>query len=360
MRLRQLRKEQGLGIKVLAQKLKVDHAYISRIESGQVRPSEQILHKLSKALKHEEAELMILADRIPKEWRSAIRKTPEETAHWIGEWLEGYGEQKQDPSEGKGDSAMASQLANPLKAKRKSHNDAATNQLVFSAHSGTNDELFPRILGLYVAPGSIVADVTYGKGVFWKNVPDGLYQVKATDITQGIDCRSLPYEDGLIDCVVLDPPYMHTPGGTAHVGHQNYEGYYRNNANKNGSGKKYHEAVLDLYFGAADEANRVLRENGIFVVKCADEVCANQQRLTHVELINEFICKGFVVEDLFVLKRNNRPGVSRMLKQVHARKNHSYFLVFRKSNGKSRWFGPKKTNAQPPIPGLHQKTPQKV
>lgn len=127
---------------------------------------------------------------------------------------------------------------------------------------------------------------------------------------------------------------MHTPGGTAHVNHQNYEDYYRNNAASNGSGKKYHEAVLDLYFKAAREANRVLRNEGIYIVKCGDEVCANQQRLTHVELINELTTNGFVVEDLFVLLRNNRPGVSRVLRQVHARKNHSYFLVFRKSKNK--------------------------
>src|SRR5262249_6144587 len=40
--------------------------------------------------------------------------------------------------------------------------------------------------------------------------------------------------------------------------------------------------------------------------------------------------KGFVVEDLFVVMRRGRPGVSRVLKQVHARKNPSYFFVFRK------------------------------
>jgi hypothetical protein len=43
---------------------------------------------------------------------------------------------------------------------------------------------------------------------------------------------------------------------------------------------------------------------------------------------------GFIVEDLFILLRNNRPGVSRVIRQVHARKNHSYFLVFRKSRRK--------------------------
>ena len=140
-----------------------------------------------------------------------------------------------------------------------------------------------------------------------------------------------------VDCVVFDPPYMHTPGGTAHQNHQNFERYYVNNCASNGE-KKYHEAVLDLYFRGASEAYRVLRQGGIFIAKCQDEVCANRQRLTHVEIINEFANMGFVVEDLFVLVRRNKPGVSRVLKQVHARKNHSYFLVFWKPNGvNDRW-----------------------
>jgi hypothetical protein len=224
------------------------------------------------------------------------------------------------------------QLGQPVrKTSRKSPAGISTNQLVFTAYQGTNEDVFPRVISLYVAPGSAVADVTYGKGVFWKRVPEGAYRLLATDLKNGVDCRHLPYGDSSIDCVVFDPPYMHTPGGTAHVNHQNYEDYYRNNLAENGSGKKYHEAVLELYFRAAEEAHRVLRNEGIYIVKCGDEVCANQQRLTHVELINELTQKGFMVEDLFVLLRNNRPGVSRVIRQVHARKNHSYFLVLRKS-----------------------------
>jgi hypothetical protein len=226
-----------------------------------------------------------------------------------------------------------------LKKKRKSPAGIATNRLVFSACQGTNDDLFPQVLSLYIAQGSVVADVTYGKGVFWKKVPKGQYKLLATDLSKGVDCRELPYQDGSIDCVVFDPPYMHTPGGTAHVGHQNYEGYYRNNGTGNGTEKKYHEAVLDLYFQAGREAHRVLRNEGFFIVKCADEVCANQQRLTHVEIVNEYAAAGYITEDLFVLLRNNRPGVSRALRQAHARKNHSYFLVFRKSSTKARWKG---------------------
>ena len=223
------------------------------------------------------------------------------------------------------------------KKKRKSPAGVSTNNLVVSAYVGTNDEVFPEILKLFVARGSKVADVTWGRGVFWKKVPQSAYQLLATDLRDGIDARKLPYKDGEIDCVVFDPPYMHTPGGTAHVNHQNYEGYYRNNVAS--SEKKYHEAVLDLYFTAADEAKRVLRPDGIYIVKCMDEVCANQQRLTHVEIINELATKGFVAQDLFIVVRNHVPGVSRVLKQAHARKNHSYFIVFRKPNGKSRWKG---------------------
>lgn len=234
--------------------------------------------------------------------------------------------------------AMTSTIARQRKSKRKSPSGKATNDLVFTAYQAANDEVFPQILSLYVATGSVVADVTYGRGVFWKQVPVGRYQLRATDLTTGTDCRALPYADGSIDCVVFDPPYMHTPGGTAHVNHQNYETYYRNNQPA-ASGKKYHEAVLELYFTGAKEAHRVLRDEGIYIVKCADEVCANQQRLTHVEVVNELTRYGFVIEDLFVVLRRNKPGMSRVVKQVHARKNHSYFLVFRKSNGRTRWNG---------------------
>lgn len=213
------------------------------------------------------------------------------------------------------------------------------DELIYSAHMGTNDELFPKILQLYIPIGSKVADVTYGKGVFWREVPPNAYDLYATDIENDppVDCRDLPYPDNSMKGVVLDPPYMHNSGETSYDSHQNYQEYYRN---QNLSTGKYHEGVLDLYFKAAEEAHRVLKEEGCLIVKCQDEVCANRQRLTHVELVCYLEDElGFVCEDLFVLVRQNRPGVSRMKTQRHARKNHSYFLVFRNPKGKKRWEG---------------------
>ena len=225
------------------------------------------------------------------------------------------------------------------KTNRRVRNGKPSNDLVFSALQGTNDELFPRILALYVGPGSKIADITYGRGVFWKKIDRDLFDLRTTDLATGTDCRNLPYKDGSMDCVVFDPPYMHSPGGTAHVGHQNYEQYYRNNNATNKTKRKYHDAVLDLYFETGLESYRILKYGGVFIVKCGDEVCANRQCLTHVEIINHYVTLGFCVEDLFILMRRNKPGVSRIAKQIHARKNHSYFIVFWKQPGKRRWKG---------------------
>ena len=79
------------------------------------------------------------------------------------------------------------------KSARKSPNGIATNALVFSAYVGTNDEIFPYVLSLYVEPGSTIADVTYGKGVFWRKIPADAYHLLATDLSTGVDCRCLPY-----------------------------------------------------------------------------------------------------------------------------------------------------------------------
>lgn len=225
--------------------------------------------------------------------------------------------------------------------RRRVRNGEPTNDLIFSACVTGNDDIFPEILRLYVAPQSTVADVTYGKGVFWRKVPEDQYTLLATDLQDGVDCRKLPYEDGAIDCVVLDPPYMHSPGGTAHTGHTAFEEHYKNNGTGNRTDKKYHEAVVALYQEAAEEAHRVLRDRGVLIVKCQDEVCSNRQRFTHVEIIQAYEETGFVAEDLFVVVRQNRPGVSRAVRQVHARKNHSYFLVFWKRGGsRAAWEPP--------------------
>ena len=226
--------------------------------------------------------------------------------------------------------------------KRKSPDGVATSDIILSAHIAGNAEVFRQVLDLHVIPGSIVADVTWGKGVFWKEVPEDRYVVHASDIQTGVDCRKLPYKNDSHDCVVLDPPYMEglfRRTGNHLAGAGNYSAFrnHYSDGKTTTTGPRYHAAVLDLYFRASKEAHRVLRNGGILIVKCQDEVSANQQRLTHVEIINELNRIGFYAKDLFVVVRRNKPAVSRILAQEHARKNHSYFIVFVKAkNGQYR------------------------
>lgn len=217
---------------------------------------------------------------------------------------------------------------------RRAQGGVATANVVVSATVGGNADIFPDILRMHVPKGAVVADVTYGKGVFWRQVPADDYVVLASDLQTGIDATALPYDNESLDALVLDPPYMeglfrrdksHMAGSGTHAA---FRKHYSNGQATNGDGPKWHDAVLDLYYRAGAEAKRALRTGGTFIVKCQDEVSANRQRLTHVELITHFEAHDFYCKDLFVVVRANRPGVSRVKKQVHARKNHSYFLVF--------------------------------
>ena len=226
----------------------------------------------------------------------------------------------------------------PQSARRQS--GVATSDVILSAHVGGNADLFPQVLRLHVEDGAKIADVTWGKGVFWKKISKGKYELHATDIAMGVDCCDLPYADKEMDCVVLDPPYMEgffrrsasqkAGGGT----HSAFREHYSNGDEVPQGGKKWHAAVTDLYFRAGKEAYRVLRQEGTLIVKCQDEVSANRQNLTHVEIINHYEKLGFYTKDLFIVVRPNRPIIARLLKQVHARKNHSYFLIFIKTKRK--------------------------
>lgn len=217
--------------------------------------------------------------------------------------------------------------------KKRVQGGISTTDVVMSAHIAGNADIFPQILNLHIVEGSKIVDVTYGSGVFWQKVDLSKYELITSDIATGVDCRNLPYDNESFDALVLDPPYMegllrnnkeHKAGNGAFSA---FREYYSNGDETN-EGPKWHAAVSDLYYKAGIEAHRVLKENGVMIVKCQDEVSANHQWLTHVEIINYYENLGFYTKDLFVVVRVNKAGISRLKKQVHARKNHSYFLVF--------------------------------
>jgi hypothetical protein len=194
-----------------------------------------------------------------------------------------------------------------------------------------NADLIAGVARLYVPDGAIVADVTWGFGVFWRRFAGRRrFTLIGSDIRQpaevgpGVslcaDFRQLPFADESVDVVVLDPPYVHC-------------GHYINNHRYGAALTDHmrHPQIMELYRGGMIEARRVLRRGGTLWVKCKDEN-EGVQHWVHIVLkgIGEEL--GFSAKDCFVIE--TRPAPTRRHQwQRHALKTHSYLWVFKRGRG---------------------------
>src|SRR3990167_256375 len=202
---------------------------------------------------------------------------------------------------------------------------------ILTAKVGTNADLFPDVLALYVPKGSRVLDMTYGKGVFWRKVNEADWDLVRNDIASDRgeyhdDFRHIQWLDASFDAVVLDPPYIYHSGAVHKEGGMHTD--YRNDE-RAVAGVYGVPAVDAMFQDGMIEAYRLLRPLGILLVKCMDQIVGSKQVWQHITLIGMAEKLGYTVEDLFVLVLNGAL-IMRWGHQVHARKNHSYFLVFRK------------------------------
>jgi hypothetical protein len=201
--------------------------------------------------------------------------------------------------------------------KRKAENRYHGGAVIY----GTNADLILAVCQIHLPPTSTVADLTYGKGVFWGKVgPDIRARVTGSDLLTvegaAFDLRATPYADKSFDVVVIDPPYMHTPG------RPNFEGNYRNAETTNGM---YHADIRQLYRDGLLEAKRIARRQ--IWVKCKDEVESGKQCWSHCELLADAEELGLYGRDMFILVSSTYVDRERRL-QRHARRPHSYLWVF--------------------------------
>lgn len=196
--------------------------------------------------------------------------------------------------------------------------------MITTAAVGRNKDLFADVMSMYAKDGYRVIDVTYGNGNFWKELDTTKWVFNGSDLLTGVDARCLPYETGSIDIEVFDPPYMHNASGTVK---DSISASYNINGTPNLRGT---DDIISLYADVFIEARRVLKpKTGLLVVKCQDGIESGKQRWNHIVLYNIATALGFVAEDLFVLIQSTTPA-NRWEHQKHARKNHSYFWVFRR------------------------------
>lgn len=204
---------------------------------------------------------------------------------------------------------------------------------VVTAHTGTNADMIAEVVRLYARPGMTIADVTYSTGRFWSRTDTSVYTLLKSDLepaapgVMAADFTALPYRDGSADILVLDPPYIHSPGRREDGGQY---AATTTRYNSNGTiGGYYHADVMALYRDGLREAFRVLSpDGGQCWVKVKDQVQREIQCWSHIEVYDMARETGFAARDLFVLTGSTAPQRWPGRQQHHARKNHSFLWVF--------------------------------
>jgi hypothetical protein len=180
---------------------------------------------------------------------------------------------------------------------------------------------------LYIRDGAIVADVTYGRGMFWTKTDHRRFTLLSSDLMTRAqvraDFRRLPYPDESVDVVVLDPPYVHN-------GHPRMMFNNRYNGAATTAGTSVSD-IIELYAAGLREARRVLRRRGRVFVKGMDQVENRQQRWFHLELPAIAEALGMFLRDQFILVPTAPPSFKRWKRQIHARKSHSFLWIFERT-----------------------------
>lgn len=214
---------------------------------------------------------------------------------------------------------MSSQL-NILSREDSIELDRIDNTTIIKTISYDQEEIIKWIYKLY-CPNGFDLDPTYSKGVFYKNLTEPKIKMdlypKTIDTIQA-DFTQLPLKDNSVDSIMFDPPFV---GGTPKTRSggiiKKRFGCYKNM-----------DEVFASYEKAIWEAKRVLTTGGIYVFKCQDTILSGKQHMSHVEIINMAEGCGFYTKDLFILLAKNRIIGKHHHTQYHARKFHSYFIVF--------------------------------
>ncbi len=184
--------------------------------------------------------------------------------------------------------------------------------------SFNQQEIINNILLLYNKGNPIDFDPCYNKGGFYRN---GIVKEpkKKSDLVplspsvEKLDVRELPFV-GEFKCIIFDPPFI-VAGKNCKMGKA-----YGSFTNIDEMRLFWKESFISL--------QRALKNRGILIVKCQDFVYGRKNYIFLEEVLSLARDNNFQIKDLFILLAKTR--MTRIKKQQHARKYHSYFLVFKK------------------------------
>lgn len=212
---------------------------------------------------------------------------------------------------------------------RPSLKEVAEYAPLASVWYGDDSELIELMLKFYPRrkPRKIL-DATVNRGRFWKR---STREVTGLDIdpryepTVVGDNTKMPFSGESFDVVVYDPPHIPNQGKDKSKDFNTRFGLVLR------SSKENQYALTHTFQPFVKEAFRVLIPEGILLCKIADYIHNHRYQWGHIEFIDAARKAGLTPCDCIIKIRKGPIIDPKWKKAHHSRRQHCYWLVFRKS-----------------------------
>lgn len=199
-----------------------------------------------------------------------------------------------------------------------------------SVWPGEDAELIEEFLRFYPRrqPRRIL-DATVNGGRFWRGshrpvIGLDIETAHRPDVVA--DNTSMPFRHGTFDVIVYDPPHIPNQGQERSKDFNTRFGLGRHVS------KELQYNFSHTFPPFLQEAWRVLRAEGILLCKITDYVHHHRYQWAHVDLIQAARAVGFLACDCVVKVRKGPIMDPKWKVAHHTRRQHCYWLVFRKSD----------------------------
>jgi hypothetical protein len=195
---------------------------------------------------------------------------------------------------------------------------------------GTDAELIEKMLCFYPHEDPVdILDATVNTGRFWRGSNRKVIGMDIDDKYSPdihADNTKMPCQDSSFDVVVYDPPHVPNQGRDRSKDFNDRFGLVQ----KSSAATGYNFSHTFPPF--LREAFRVLREDGVLFCKIADYIHGHRHQWAHVDIVNAAEEVGFTPCDCIIKIRKGPITDPKWKKAHHARRQHCYWIVFRKSD----------------------------
>lgn len=187
---------------------------------------------------------------------------------------------------------------------------------------GATNVVFQKILDFYVKEGSIVLDITFGRGFSWKNLKNTYKIIKVDKRNVSNDVIQADFNDYLkrveeksIDCIYFDPPYYFREK----IDEFDINDQMLNDENEVFWTEEEFEESLETL---KTEIPRILKDKGVFITKIMDGYIGKKFFPLAFKLF-EVVCSKMEPKGIFICPINKKDKISELI-----RPNHIYYMVF--------------------------------